>query len=371
MKMEKDSRLPLYLQLKEAILHSIRTGELKPGNMMPTEQELCKTYGISRYPVRQAMEELVTEGYLYRTRGRGTFISEELPEKHRDKSKRLLGIVLGALGKGFAGQILSGFEKQARKCGYLTVACCSEGNPDEEMHCIERLLEQGAAGIFVFPCDDSRVRDRWEQWREQGIYLGLLDRNLGISQLDYVGSDNAGGAYTAVRHLAMQGYRNVAFVSDTTNASSVDERLEGYMKAVADFGLDSVNHIDIQGDLGKYPYSMHRFVVNELKDELIELKKHTPVGIFAINDWVALQCMRILREEGMGVGREIGLVGFDNETECEMAPVPLTSVAQNGLLIGQAAADIAIGKLEGTSVSVHKSIVPTQLVVRNSCGERD
>jgi len=54
----------------------IETGEYRTGEQLPTEQELCKTFGISRTPVRQALNELTHEGILYRKPGLGTFVSD-------------------------------------------------------------------------------------------------------------------------------------------------------------------------------------------------------------------------------------------------------------------------------------------------------
>ena len=368
--LDKKSNLPLYMQLKKTIIEKIKTGELKRGNPVPTEQELCSTYGISRFPIRQAMDELVKEGYLNRTRGRGTFVSHELPESVGAAGKKLLGFVTGGFTEGFGGQVFKGFERQARKRGYLTIVCSSESGAEEEIRCIRRLMEAGIAGINIFACDDTKLPEIATELEERGIYLGLLDRNPGLTGRDYVGSDNSGGSYTALRHLAMQGYRNVAFVSQNSTASSINERLEGYLKAVEDFGLNSITHIDMEEELPRYPYPMHRFFVEKLKDELVELKQHIPLGIFAINDAIALQCVRILSDEGLVIGRDVGIVGFDNTTECEFSTPPLTSVAQNGLLIGQTAADTAIDKIEGKSKSVYRSILPTQLIVRSSCGEK-
>lgn len=370
MMLDKTSNLPLYMQLRNIIIEKIKAGELKRGSPIPTEQELCSTYGISRFPVRQAMEALVMDGYLTRTRGRGTYVRDDLPETMNIRHKKLLGFIIGGLTEGFGGQILKGYEKQARKRGYLTISCSHESEAEEEIRCIRQLMESGVAGINVFSCDDSKLSGIISELNEREIYLGLLDRNPELSGLDYIGSDNAGGAYTALRHLAMQGYRNVAFVSHKSTVSSVNERLEGYLRAVEDFGLNSITRIDMEEEFQRYPYPMHRFFVEKLKDELVELKQHMPLGIFAINDAIALQCMRILSDEGLIIGRDVGIVGFDNIPECELSSPPLTSVAQNGLLIGQSAADMAIDKIEGKSNSINKSIVPTQLVVRSSCGER-
>ena len=189
--LDKKSNYPLYMQLKKAIIEKIKAGELKRGNPVPTEQELCTMYGISRFPIRQAMDELVKEGYLTRTRGRGTFVSDELPGNAGATGNKLLGYVTGGLVEGFGGQIFRGYEKQARKRGYLTIACCSESEPEEEIRCIRRLIDAGVAGIDIFSCDDTRLPEIVNELDERGIYLGLLDRNPGLSDYDYIGSDNA------------------------------------------------------------------------------------------------------------------------------------------------------------------------------------
>jgi GntR family transcriptional regulator, arabinose operon transcriptional repressor len=370
MSLDKDSNMPLYLQLKKAIMDMINSGELKPGNPMKTEAELCAEFGISRYPVRQALAELVEEGFLNRTRGRGTFINAELPARLKIDKSKLLGLVLNHLTAGFNSQILYGFEKQARRRGFLTVACSSEGNDEEELNCIEKLIDANVSGMFIFPCDNSRLHTKLGKLKENRIFLGLLDRDPVMSNIDYVGSDNLGGAYSAVRHISIQGFRNVAFISDMKDVSSVNERIEGFLKAVEDFDLEVITRIDIKEDISKLYHFTHRFYIEKLREELIELKKHTPFGVFAINDGIAIYCMNIFKEEGLIIGKDVAVVGFDNINESEYPDINLTTVAQNGLLLGQSAADIAIDKLEGKTNQVYRSIIPTQLVVRNSCGER-
>ncbi len=67
--------IPLYYQLKTLLKGQIESGELRPGDKLPTESELCERYQVSRTPVRQALLELANEGLLIRKAGRGTFIS--------------------------------------------------------------------------------------------------------------------------------------------------------------------------------------------------------------------------------------------------------------------------------------------------------
>ena len=86
--------IPLYYQLLQMIKASIETGELKPGDSLPTEMDLMEKYQISRATVRQAILQLVNEGYLRRIKSRGTFVNI-LPGKSR---------FIGSL-KGFAQEM--------------------------------------------------------------------------------------------------------------------------------------------------------------------------------------------------------------------------------------------------------------------------
>lgn len=75
---EKDNRLPLYYQLMDEIVEQIEKGNLKEHERLPSERELCEMYDISRTTVRQTMQELEKEGYIYKKHGKGSFISPKV-----------------------------------------------------------------------------------------------------------------------------------------------------------------------------------------------------------------------------------------------------------------------------------------------------
>jgi len=73
---DRDSRIPLYHQLKTWIIRQIESGRLDPGSQIPPEMTICSSLGLSRTTVREALNQLVADGWLYRVHGVGTFVSD-------------------------------------------------------------------------------------------------------------------------------------------------------------------------------------------------------------------------------------------------------------------------------------------------------
>ncbi len=368
MEVSRNSNTPIYRQVKEIILNRIQSGEWKQGDFIPTETELCQEFQISRFPLRQAMDELSAEGILQRQRGKGTIVEAVRPIRNAGKSK-VIGIIMTNLTEGVNGNILTGFEREAQLKDYLIMAGCSGDSKERENALIDKMLEQKVAGIVLFSCKDSDILKKQEDIRNAGITLVLIDRNPGLTDVDYVGSDNMGGTYMAVHHLALQGFERVMFVSDAMGISSVKERLEGYQRAVADYHLESLECICEDKYLMKKPKGERELLLKNLNEALIKHRSQGTIGIFCINDYVAMRCIELLHDMGMEIGKDAAVIGYDNAPESGFFKIPLTTVEQNGFLVGQGAAEVVISKLEGKSKQIYYMKIPAQLVIRESCGE--
>ncbi|CAK7081470.1 GntR family transcriptional regulator [Tissierella sp.] len=75
---DKQNKMPLYFQLMDIIINMIEEGNLRENDQLPSERELCDIYDISRSTVRQAIQELEKEGYIYKLHGKGTFVSPKM-----------------------------------------------------------------------------------------------------------------------------------------------------------------------------------------------------------------------------------------------------------------------------------------------------
>lgn len=99
---DRGSKEKLYVQIYSIILEKIENGGWPAGTQIPPEDELCKMYDVSKVTVREAIHELVREGYLTRQQGRGTFVTYSVPH---------LGIVM----RTRISEEISGEEVKAEK----------------------------------------------------------------------------------------------------------------------------------------------------------------------------------------------------------------------------------------------------------------
>jgi GntR family transcriptional regulator len=73
---DKDSSVPLYLQIQTVLAEQIRTGEIAQGAQVPSELQIAAQYSVSRMTARKALDNLVSRGILYRRKGKGTYVAE-------------------------------------------------------------------------------------------------------------------------------------------------------------------------------------------------------------------------------------------------------------------------------------------------------
>ncbi len=93
----------VYMQIMDSLIDQIENGQLKPGEKLPSERDLSLQLGVSRMTVRRAINDLVTNGLVYRRQGSGTFVAEPKIEQHANmligfsESMQQKGLKPGAL----------------------------------------------------------------------------------------------------------------------------------------------------------------------------------------------------------------------------------------------------------------------------------
>lgn len=172
--------------------------------------------------------------------------------------------------------------------------------------------------------------------------------------------DNAGGVHEAVAHLVEHGHRRILFVGDRgKEGEDMWERFGAYQAAIREFGLADDPALVLEGGSEmSASVSMKRCLQTALSF----------TAVLTTNDDAAFGVLQVLREAGRRVPEEIAVVGFDDRIEAAGSIPPLTTVHYPSYDAGYRAVELALDRITGKMTEPQLVKLPTQLIVRRSCG---
>lgn len=180
-------------------------------------------------------------------------------------------------------------------------------------------------------------------------------------RVHYVDVDNVGGARTAVEHLIRLGHRRIATITGRLDMIAGQDRLEGYRQALQARSIPVEEDLIVEGDFSESSGVMG----------IQRLLPASPDAVFVASDMMAIGALKALRQAGWQVPHDIALIGFDDIPAASVIEPALTTVRQPIERMGSMAVDLLLSVLENSSeeeAPTHRIILPTELVVRASCG---
>ncbi len=367
MKIIKDSPIPLYKQILNAIRARIANSEWQAGVRLPTEAELGDELKVSRVTIRQALSEAVEEGLVVRIPGKGTFVSG-LPNAPR--AQGFIGYIVPHLSSSFNVQILLGVESVLKAKGYHLIFCNSEGSLSEENRLLKSLATEDMAGYVIQPVyaeNHDRALLRLVASQKPVV---MIDRDVPDIHADWVASNHFEGGRAVVQCLIDQGYTDIVYLArQPLQLSSIAERLRGYHAAMVEAGLNPLPPFTVGGptELGYIEGQGHLTAEeNALIDIIASFLRRPdrPQAIVAMNDVMGLLVLEAAHRCGLRIPDDIAVVGFDNLDFA--ANRNLTTVAQQPFQIGIEVARLLLERIEGERAAVKQIHLPTQLIVRGS-----
>ena len=179
-------------------------------------------------------------------------------------------------------------------------------------------------------------------------------------RVSFVDVDNMTGAYTAVSHLVRLGRRRIGLITGPPTSLASEDRRRGYLNALRERRIPVEEALIGHGD----------FTEASSHEAMQRLLRYEPDAVFAASDSMALGAMRALREAGKHVPDEVAVVGFDDMPQAATADPPLTTVRQPIQRAGVLAAETLIDILDNGPEPTRRIILPTELVIRASCGSQ-
>ncbi len=180
-------------------------------------------------------------------------------------------------------------------------------------------------------------------------------------KVHYIDVDNLGGAQMAVEHLIRLGYQRIATITGPLDMVSGQDRLEGYRQALKAHRIPVEEELIIEGD----------YTENGGMAAMQRLLSASPEAVFVASDMMALGALKALRQAGWQVPQDIALVSFDDVPIASAIEPALTTIRQPIERMGAMAVEMLLSRLEdsgGEEAPAHRIILPTELVIRASCG---
>ncbi|MFM1783904.1 MAG: hypothetical protein RLZZ579_181 [Actinomycetota bacterium] len=258
-----------------------------------------------------------------------------------------------ALSDPFWGVVLAGISRvfMANDLHSLLMVSTLESADSPIAHYLEGGEVDGA--IFLQVHKDAVVN----HLHDKGLPVVIIGRPVDPnSKIPYIDTDNRAGAQLATNHLFSRGCRKVATLTGDIYASAGVDRLEGYKAA----------HIDANREINEELIAHCDWSFESAKIMTLRLLSRHPDldGIFAANDTMALGAMAAVQERGRLVPDQIAIIGFDDTLMAQTHRPGLSTIRQDIVGLGAAAAETMIARLQ--DLEIEPRMLPTDLVVRES-----
>ncbi|HEX7104485.1 MAG TPA: LacI family DNA-binding transcriptional regulator [Acidothermaceae bacterium] len=332
---------------------------------MTTLHEIARLSGVGKSTVSRVING--SAGVSDETRDRVLAVVEELKYTPngaaRTVRRRQSGLVAAVFDNGtaepfqqpFFQSVLDGLKRALNADGYdlLLLTKDQTGGFRKRAH----YFSADAVVMMGVSAGDPDV----DQLVAEQLPAVAIDARIEGPRAGYVTSDNVDGAVQAVAHFHALGRRRIAIINGLANTWPAQERLAGFRAAMRDWGMAIAADFEQRGDF--YHQSGYEAMRRLLS------KREPPDAVFASSDMMALGALQALQEQGVQVPDEVAVVGFDDNPFARWCRPSLTTLRQDGALIGETAGR-AVTAMVLRDAPPPAIRLPVELIVRDSTTPR-
>jgi len=274
----------------------------------------------------------------------------------RTKRSTVWSLIISDVRNSFFTDVAMAVEVVAESAGYSVVLCNSQEDLDRESRYLHLAAAERMAGVILSP--ESGADTDVGVLVAMGVHVVTVDRRLERHSVDHVIVDNALGGELAVAHLAENGFDRIACITGPATTTTGSERLVGYRRGLAKFGLTSTSDLVRIGDFREGSgYEAMRSLL-DLADR--------PDAVFVANDLMTVGALRAIDGAGLAIPRDMAVVGFDDTPWAPLVRPPLTTVAQPTYDVGGEAARLLLSRIQGYRGAVREVLLEPTMRVRAS-----
>ncbi len=284
-----------------------------------------------------------------------------LAKSLRLKKTFTIGYIVPDITNEFYGRVGIVIEKEFRRYGYSLLVSFTEESKENEINSLKLLLAKRVDGIILATVGTTGDFLQ-EIINRHHIPVVVIDNKAEGIKTNTVLHDNIDGAYVLTKHLLEHGHRKIACVTGPLAETSGKERLEGYKKALMEYGIAiEVQFIKVSN------WRVHGGF--DATMELMQDMSQKPSAVFYANSQMALGAYKAFKKNNIRIPEDVAVVSFDNLDFTDAIEPPLTTLdsveEKIGLLASEMLREIILNKDEDR---IRERLVKAGLCIRKSCG---
>lgn len=331
-----------YKMIAEDLRKKILEKKYELNSLLPSEGTLQKEYEVSRYTIRQALDELSQEGLIEKSKGSGSrVVRDYLPKKK--KNLKTIGVITTYLSDYIFPDIIRGIEEILQKNGYGLLLASTNNDFTQERNCLKKMLSYEVDGLLIEPTKSSELNpnlDLYLSLREKKIPILMLNAFYEEFPMPVVGLDDVLAGKLGTSYLIEQGHKKLALMVKTDDRQG-KLRFKGFVSAHQEAGI-SFN----SSWVFSYTTKTYKKVLNDFSEQLLT-KNPEITGIVCYNDEVANDLEMVLLKNGKKIPDDFSLIGQDNSFLAKNSLIPITSVSHPKEKLGEKAGEILIEMING------------------------
>jgi DNA-binding LacI/PurR family transcriptional regulator len=360
------SDTPLTQQLARQLTWLIASGRLQPGDMLPSVRQLAGRLAISVNTVRSAYRKLEANGLVETRHGDGTRVRTHdallLAAIAGAERSHTAGVILPSLANPFYHAVLEGIEEVAHGDHTMLFVTNSHDDLREAWRYYAQLSAKHVDGIIAVSHDPSAFLGPDGGPPDSAApLLPIVSVNWPDAAGYAVTMDSASAGYQGTQHLLAHGHRRVGLITWEREIPNVRLANAGYHRALREAGIAADPAL-----VARVP-AISMAAGRAGAHQLLRLAQ-PPTAIFTIADTLALGAISALKDAALRIPEDMAVVGFNDISPAALMHPALTTVHAPAHEMGAEAMRMLGDLIDGRQPDRRRVVLPTALVVRQSCG---
>lgn len=283
-------------------------------------------------------------------------VAQRLQKRRTDT----LGLILPPFGPRLSdphfGEVLAGVGDEVARAGFDLLISIADSNLDELETYRQRMSSRRIDGVLLVRT--RRHDERVEFLLSYKMPFVAYGRVLDDWDFPYVDVDHVAGMRALIQHLSNLGHQRIGCVIGSPDFTFVHYQLEGFRQAMTACALPVDENLIVEADLTQRGgYGATQTLLSQ---------SNPPTAIVASNDLIALGAMSAAQDQGLDVGRDIAIAGFDDIPLADTSHPTLTTVRQPAHRLGQLMGQMLVTVTRGEPLVERHVLVTPSLIIRQS-----